>query len=176
MAKKQPPQEQTIEIRDGAMLKCFLMRFRGYTYEQMVEAIQEDAEVKIKYTIDTLQAYFAIGGRWRDTYEKWRALQITAITEQVQGAFVAQAIQANQQIVKIAGGMLIVEYKNKRGAKIRKSLPLNGKVVLAANQDILDRAGFKPVDRFQATDAEDIAERIMKRYEQAAKQSKKKRS
>lgn len=174
--KKTPPKDtdNKIVIKDGAMLKCFLMRFRGYTYAQIEESLNQDSEVKIKYGGETLENYFSVNGKWYETYTKWRDAQVASITDQVHNAFVAQAIQANQQIVKMAGGILVVEYRNRRGALIRKNVPLNGKVVLNANQDLLDRAGFKPVERIQSTDAEDMAEKIVKRYEAIGKKKSKK--
>jgi hypothetical protein len=154
-----------LDILNQDELKCFVMKFRGYTYEQIEKALAEDPDVKQKYTTSSMELAFYKGGRWHDKYQSWKKRQIETITEQISSAFIAQATFASQQVVKIATGYLIIEYENKKGTKIRKRIPLNGKSILAANQDILDRAGFKPVEKFQPTDADDIAESIIKRYE-----------
>lgn len=154
----------SLSIKNTRKLLAFEMKFAGNTYAQIEE--------KTQYKVQTLQAYFLRGGRWYEDYQSWRKYQLELIEERFADMFTAQATAANQQIVNIAKGLLQVKIgTDKEGKPIVAPIPLKGDVVLRANQDILDRAGFKPAEKVKVEDSESVAKKIFERYKQPKKES-----
>lgn len=155
----------SIQIINTRQLKAFEMKFKGHTYQQIHN--------ETGYTVKTLETYFWNQGRWYDQYQSWRAYQIEIIQERFADMFIAQATDANQQVVNIAKGVLVSKTLNQDGTEKVKEIPLKGDVVLRAAQDIMDRAGFKAPEKLEVKSApESIAKNIWDRYNSDRKEKK----
>lgn len=150
-------QSKEIVIVNSRQLECFKMRFKGHTYEQM--------EASTGYKARTLELYFYKGGRWHDSYIAWRTWQVESIKDQMDNMFVAQAIQANQQVVNLTQGRVFITTTGPDGKEILVPISVKPDVILNAAKDILDRAGFKPVEKVESKTPEDIAEKMMEFFE-----------
>jgi hypothetical protein len=157
---KQKKSSPEIEITNEKQLIAFKMRFKGHTYEQIATATE--------YEPRTLEVYFAKGGLWHDKYISWRTWQVESIKDQMDNMFVAQAVEANQQVVNISKGQVYIKVVTGEGeTKQERMVPIAVKpdVILNAAKDILDRAGFKPAEKADSRVPEDIAEQMIEFFE-----------
>lgn len=159
MSKKE--ESKDIVIRNDRQLQCFKMKFKGFTYEQMEE--------KTGYKSRTLELYFCKGGRWHDAYISWREWQTEQIKETMNDMFIAQSIEANQQIVNLSKGKIFISIPGPDGKDQLVPLTVKPDVVLNASKDILDRAGFKPAEKIESKTPDDIAEKITEFFEEKGK-------
>lgn len=155
-------QNNKIIIRNELQLECFKLRFKGHTYVQIAELIKERPR---HYSESTLELYFAPGGLWHEPYVAWKTWQLDQLKDHMNSMFMAQAIDSTQQIINIAHGKLMIKVVNAAGKEELVPLSLKGDTILKANQDILDRAGFKPIQKVETTPSEDIAEKMMREME-----------
>lgn len=145
-----------IAISNETVLKIFRLRFKGHTYDQIESLING------RYKSRTMELYFYKGGKWHDAYDTWREFQITQIKDQINDMFIAQAIEANQQIINISRGQLYIKIPGKTPEEDQLlPLSLKGDTVLRASQDILDRAGFKAPEKVEVSDPDDKAEKML---------------
>lgn len=158
---KKKEQTKEIVIRDERQLTAFRMRFKGHTYEQIAD--------KTGYKAMTLESYFSRGGEWHEAYISWKEWQVEQIKEQMNDMFVAQAVEANQQVVNLSRGRIFVAVPGPDGKEILVPTTVKPDVILDASQDILDRAGFKPAEKVDAKTPEDIAEKMMEFFESKEK-------
>lgn len=159
---KKKEEKKEIVIRNEKQLTAFRMRFKGHTYEQIAG--------ETGYKAMTLEVYFARGGLWHEQYVAWKEWQIDQIKEQMNDMFVAQAVEANQQVVNISRGKVFITIPGaKKGEEIVTAITVKPDVILDAAQDILDRAGFKPAEKVDAKTPEDIAEKMMEFFESKEK-------
>lgn len=148
--------ENNLQIRSIRKLMAFQMKFRGSTYDQISQIT--------KYTVQYLESVFWRGGKWFEEYTSWRTYQLEIINERFVDMFIAQATDANQQIVNIARGTLTVKKILPDGQEMIKEVPLKGAEVLKAAQDILDRAGFKAPEKLEVKTPANAAKTIWDRY------------
>ena len=159
---KKKEEKKEIVIRNEKQLTAFRMRFKGHTYEQISE--------KTGYSIGTLEGYFCRGGMWYEQYIAWKDWQVDQIKEQMNDMFVAQAVEANQQVINISRGKVYVTVAGPDGKDIIVPITVKPDVILNAAKDILDRAGFKPAEKVDAKTPEDIAEKMMEFFETKEKE------
>ena len=166
MSKKttQPPEKQ-LDIHDEAKLIAFSLRYKGNTYDQIAEALPNK-----KYSVFTLQQYFRPNGLWYDEYRSWAASMTQDTNEQLKDMFTAQAVHAMQQVTNLAHGRYVITIEDEKGNKRVQQLSVKDSTALKANQDILDRAGFKPAERIEF-EAESKAEEAAKWFENRKKQT-----
>jgi len=148
--------KNNLQVRSVRKLMAFQMKFRGSTYEQISQATG--------YSVQYLENVFWRGGKWSDEYISWRTYQLEIINERFLDMFIAQATDANQQIVNIARGVLTIRKLNPDGTEAIKEVPLKGSEVLKAAQDILDRAGFKAPEKLEVKTPVSAAKSIWDRY------------
>lgn len=145
--------------RESKKLKCFHMRFDGYTYEEISKAIG--------YTVYTLQSYFCLGGKWHEEWIEWKKNMVDDINEQLSTMFTAQATKAMQQIVNLSKGHATILIEGADGTTVRVPIKVGDRTMLDAAKDIVDRAGFKPPERIKFdSQADDEAEDMMKALEE----------
>lgn len=154
-AKKE--QKKDIVIRNEKQFIAFKMRFKGHTHEQISE--------NTGYTVGTLESYFSRGGLWHEQYIAWKEWQTEQIKEQMNDMFIAQAVEANQQVVNISRGKVYIATTDPSGKEILVPISVKPDVILNAAKDLLDRAGFKPVEKVESKTPEDIAEKMMEFFE-----------
>ena len=142
-------------------LTAFEMRFKGHNYEEI--------STVTKFTVYTLQSYFYKNGDWYDEYQEWSKARIDDINDRMTKMFVAQAVEANQMIVNLAHGHCTVQVTGPDGKKHRVPMDIKDSTVLRAAQDILDRAGYKTVDKVEVLDPNSKAEEIAKWFEGKSK-------
>lgn len=140
------------EIVDERKLKCFWLKFKGHSYAQISEATG--------YAVRTLEINFWKQGKWYQDYIAWRKYQVEELNDQINNMFLAQSLEAQQQITNIAKGVLYVSIPGPDGKQTLVPLGLKGDTVLRAAQDILDRAGFKPKEKVEVTDPDDHADKL----------------
>ena len=156
-------QTKQIAIKNEKQLIAFKMKFKGHTHEQIAAATG--------YSVVTLDGYFPKGCPWHDQYIAWRTWQVESIKDQMDNMFVAQALDANQQVVNISKGQVYIKIVRGEGEKKEEIMvPISVKpdVILNAAKDILDRAGFKPAEKVDAKTPDDIAEKITQHFEKRA--------
>lgn len=140
---------------DAAKIKAFLLKFQGYTYDQ----IAADAEIKGHYESSTLSTYFAKGGPWNAEYIKWAADRKEDIEGQINDMLTAQSVAAMQVMINVMVGA---------GS--------DDKDKLRAAENVLDRAGFVPVNKVKVDDnSEDTAETMMQVLEEFKSKNEKKK-
>ena len=154
---KQKQKTTEIVIRNEKQLNAFRLRFKGHTHEQISQATG--------FTVNTLEVYFARGGLWHEQYIAWKEWQTEQIKEQMNDMFIAQAVEANQQVVNISRGKVLISTTGPDGKEIIIPISVKPDVILNASKDILDRAGFKPAEKVESKTPEDIAEKMMEFFE-----------
>lgn len=142
-------------------LLAFDMRFKGHNYAEISAAT--------KFTVYTLQSYFYKNGDWYEEYQSWSKDRIDDINDQMTKMFVAQAVEANQMIVNLAHGYCTIQVEGPDGKKHRVPMDVKDSTTLRAAQDILDRAGYKTVDKVEVLDPNSKAEEIAKWFEGKSK-------
>lgn len=150
-------QKKEIVIRNEKQFIAFKMRFKGHTHEQIAQ--------ETGYKAMTLESHFARGGAWHEQYIAWKEWQTEQIKEQMNDMFIAQAVEANQQVVNISRGKVLISTTGPDGEEIIVPISVKPDVILNASKDILDRAGFKPVEKVESKTPEDIAEKMMEFFE-----------
>lgn len=153
-----------LQVKNQRKLLAFELKFKGNTYEQI--------EAATGYSVKYLENKFYKNGLWYEEYQSWRAYQLELIQERFTDMFIAQATQANQQVVNIASGVLSRPIKDAEGNVTMIPVPLTGKTILSAAKDILDRAGFRPAEKVEVKNPEDTAASIWDRYNSAKKKDK----
>lgn len=164
--------EYNITKHSKGKLRAFELRFKGYPYEK----IAQDPDVR--YTSNTLEAYFSKNGRWYEEYRHWVDWKKEQIEEAVKDTLIAQAHDAARSLINISKG---VPFQFEDGDGIKRFQEAKT-VHLQANQDILDRSGLVVIKKVEVENKpEDVAEETLKRIEQrkqerlAQKKSKKKK-
>ncbi len=145
--------------KEEVKMKAFTLRFKGCTYAQMhKETGLSEWE---------LQHRFCKNGVWQEEYEAWVKDRTEDINKQLSTMFTAQAIESMQQIVNIARGLLVGTLVLGDGRRRKISIELKDSTILRANQDVLDRAGFKPPERIEVdSDSEGMADEIIRKMEE----------
>lgn len=157
--KNNDHQTNDIALLEQGKLLAFELKYKGYTYEQIAQ------HKGIKYTADTLSSYLRPNGAWYTEYREWVSAMTRDANEQIKDMFTAQALEAMQRVINFAHGIYEVAAEGKNGKPIKIRLDVKDVTALKANQDILDRAGFKPPETI-AFEAESKAEEAARWFEE----------
>lgn len=163
--KKQANQTNDIALLEQGKLLAFELKYKGFTYDQIAE------HEGIPYTSGTLSAYLRPNGDWYVEYREWVSAMTRDANEQIKDMFTAQALEAMQRVINFAHGVYEVAEKNSKGEVVKVRLSVKDVTALKANQDILDRAGFKPPETI-AFEAESKAEEAARWFEEMGKKKR----